>query len=100
MLLTKMDKIECKVSGDKEIKLNNKGSEHIWTFTLSTKSKSVLRNVGLMNDESRQYFSLSCIKQCGHITNKNEDDNETLQKTEDVIQTDSLDSSLGQQQVF
>ena len=100
MLLTKMDKVECKVSGDKEIKLNNKGSEHIWKFTLSTKSKSVLRNVGLMNDESRQYFSLSSIKQCGHITKKNEDDSETLEKTEDIIQTDSLDSSSGQQQVL
>ena len=100
MLLTKMDKIECKVSSDKEIKLNNKGSEHNWKFTLSTKSKLVLRNVGLMNDESRQYFSLSSIKQYGHITNKNEDDNEAVQKTEDIIQTDSLDSASGQQQVF
>ena len=100
MLLTKMDKIECKVSSDKEIKLNNKGSEHNWKFTLSTKSKLVLRNVGLMNDESRQYFSLSSIKQCGHITNKNEDDNEDLQKTEEIIQTDSLDSASGQQQVI
>ena len=100
MLLTKMDKIECKVSGDKEIKLNNKGSEHCWKFTISTKSKSVLRNVGLMNDESRQYFSLSSIKQCGHITDKNEDETEDAQKTDDIIQTESLDSSLGQQQVF
>ena len=53
-----------------------------------------------MNDESRQYFSLSSIKQCGHITDKNEDENEDAQKTDDIIQTESLDSSLGQQQVL
>ena len=100
MLLTKMDKIECNVSGDKEIKLNNKGSEHSWKFTLSTKSKSVLRNVALMNDESRQYFSLSSIKQWGHITNQSETDVDASQKTEDVIHTDHLDSSQAQQQVF
>ena len=98
MLLTKIDKIDCNVSGEKEIKLNNKGSEHNWKFTLSTKSKLVLRNVALMNDESRQYFSLSSIKQCGRITNQPETDCEVSPKTEDIIQTDSLDSSQGQQQ--
>ena len=100
MLLTKMDKVECNVSGEKEVKLNNKGSEHNWKFTLSTKSKLVLRNVALINDESRHHFSLSSIKQCGHITNQNDADNDSPQKIEDISQTDTLDSSQAQQQVF
>ena len=94
-----MEKVECNVSGAKEVKLNNKGSEHSWKFTLSTKSKLVLRNVALINDESRHHFSLSSVKQCGHITNQNDDDNDLPQKTEEVIHTDSLDSSQTQQQV-
>ena len=50
MLVAKLDKVDCIVSGEKEIKVNNKGSEHVWNFTLFTKNNTILRNVALIND--------------------------------------------------
>ena len=102
MLVTKLEKVDCVVSGEKEIKVNNKGSEHFWNFTLSTKSNTpqmVLRNVALINDANRHHFSLASVKHCGRISNRDDASSDSTQKTEDVIKTDSLESTPTQQQV-
>ena len=99
MLATKIDKVDCIVSGEKEIKVNNKGSEHFWNFTLSTKRNMILRNVALINDANRHYFSLASVKQSGQIFHREETLADPSQKIEDIVHTDSLESTPGQQQV-
>ena len=102
MLVTKVDKVDCVVSGEKEVTLNNKGSEHFWNFTLSTKGsipQMSLRNVALINDANRHHFTIASVKHCGRISNHDETLNEPTQKIEEVLRTDYLEATPTQQQV-
>ena len=99
MLVTKLEKVDCVVSGEKEIQVNNKGSEHFWNFTLFTKNKTILRNVALINDTHRHHFSLILVKHRGHFTGRDDTTIDPSQKIEDVQKTYDLESSPSQQQV-
>ena len=96
--MTKIDKVDCTVSGEKEIKVHNKGSEHFWSFSLATKNDMKLLNVALINDASRHQFSLISVKQTGHIVNRDDQDYEILSiihesdKIEHIFETDLSDS--------
>ena len=101
--MTKLDKVECAVSGEKDIKIGNKGSEHFWTFTLSTKDDSKLHYVALINDANRHHFSLVSVKHHGRLSPtgaEEEDTADSSQKDNDFVsQIESPLAWTGQEQV-
>ena len=101
--MTKLDQIECAVSGEKDIKIGNKGSEHFWTFTLSTKDDSKLHYVALINDANRHQFSLVSVKHHGRLSPtgaEEEDTADSSQKDTDFVsQIESPLAWTGQEQV-
>ena len=99
MLLPKLENVDCVTSGEKEIKVNSKGSEHSWTFTLETKNM-ILRNVALLNDASRHQFSLVYVKHCGNLKTPNEPTPDDLtEQNNEIKRTYNLESTPTLQQV-
>ena len=99
MLLPKLENVDCVTSGEKEIKVNSKGSEHSWTFQLETKNM-ILRNVALLNDASRHQFSLVYVKHYGHLKTANEPTPDDLtEQNNEIKRTYNLESTPTLQQV-
>ena len=99
MLLPKLENVDCVTSGEKEIKVNSKGSEHSWTFKLETKNM-ILRNVALLNDASRHQFSLVYVKHYGQLKTENEPTSDDLtEKSNEIVKIYNLESTPTLQQV-